>query len=395
MQGRIQDLKDYADKRYDQVKSILTSPRNEQTMKVGEALSPIVDEFGGPITTDVKKTFQSPVDVSTVKDSLASIVRDLDAAMPEAQRQASPGYAAVKQILSGPDTIDALTADKNLGALKSLLRQEGSGGKYLSTKSQGLARTAISSLTEAVEDTLKDAGGSVAPKLFQARKAVQSYYDTAELLNSLPKNAVGDYEPAAVFQRLTGGTGDRNGELLKNLQQYAPKEMKEIGRTWLQGLLDQITTEGGFQRAQGAFGKFQKMGPETRKVLLGSQADDVEKFLLGAKRLTTDINPSGTAKTGLATLGPLAVVYDMATGSGDTMDRLKKLPRDLAMLAAAGYTSNTLARLLFEPNAAKILTQGLRINATSGAMIGTRALGTGSLSRLFSPSQPPQNPLAP
>lgn len=386
LEARISQAKEYADKRYGQVRK--TAGRNvdviEQPVKLVEHQRP----DGTAWTEYVKpgaKTYETATDITASQANLRPIYEELAQAMPEFQRQSSPGFTALRQIVDGPGMVDALTADRNLGAVKALLRESGGASKYLNSQSQRLATMTIQQLSKDFETALGKAGGGALLKLQQGRSAVKRYHDVAELLGSFPKNAAGELEPAGVYGRLMGG-GDKNIELLGTLKHLAPNEVRQLGHTFFEGMLDKATREGGFGRAPGLVADWNRLGPATKRMMFGNEGTEaVNKLLLAAKLVTRDLNPSGSAKS-LAVLTPLANLGAVGAALGTV---LYGAPVGLAVagatygatkVASSAYTNKKLAELLLTKQGGKLLNQGLTLPVNSPPWIKARA----SLNALYS-----------
>lgn len=344
VQRRIASDKQIADAKYSQVRS--TVEANPTTVQTGTKASSIVGPNGAPIQSPVFETINAPVDLTGAKANLSPVYDELTKAMPEYQRQASPGLQALKQIIEGPDMQDALTVDRNLGAVKALFRKQ--ANPYLTTRSQGFAGKAIGELSDALDGTLSGLPGDALKTLNEGRAAVKSQHEVAELMATLPR------EPVQLYDRIASA-GDRSASLMQQLNAYAPGEMRQVGRTFLEGLMQKATTEGGFARAPGLMATWQKMGPRTKQLLFGSPqaVQELNNFFLAAKRLTGDVNPSGTGKL-LAALGPAGALLDGLFSPGDIKD---KAPR-LALEAGGGMAgARALSNLLLSPAGRQFLTQ--------------------------------------
>lgn len=110
LKGRISQAKDFADKRYDQVRSILR--RNQQDVVT---YRDAVDDAGNAFRERVVQSIETPVDLTGAKQQLRPLFEELSQTLPITQQQSSPGFTALKQLLDGPDAISAEIADKNLG----------------------------------------------------------------------------------------------------------------------------------------------------------------------------------------------------------------------------------------------------------------------------------------
>jgi hypothetical protein len=377
---KIKQAKSFADKKYSQVRSIMENPRNASTVQVGTKTSQLVDEFGVNFQSPINRTFNSATDLNAAKSKLGLVVDELSKTMPEFQQQSSPGYAALRNIVNGEGTLDALTVDQNLSAIKAMLREGGGAAKYLSNNSKRLATQTIGELESALNKSLTDAGGRAVEKLQAGRAAVKRYHSAAEFLASLPKNATGELEPAAVYKKLTTG-GDLQINLLKDLHTLAPKEVEELGHTFVRGMLDKATAEGGFSRAAGLMQDWNRMGPATKNLLIGDKAkqEAIDSFFLAAKRLTADPNPSGTGKL-ITALGPIGIALDMSMSPGTLEDKAKRLPVELAALGGVAAMNRALARVLLEKQGAPLFTAAMRANPNSALWMRARS----TLNAMFS-----------
>jgi soluble lytic murein transglycosylase-like protein len=171
-------------------------------------------------------------------------------------------------------------------------------------------------------------------------------------------------EPAKIYQNLTTG-GDRAFETLKELRRVAPREVATLGRTYLEGMLDKATAEGGFRRAEGVIRDWQKLGPETKRLMFGAQlTGDLDDFFLAAKKLAP---AEGSATAGrIAAFAPYALAGEVITaltvgGPGAAVKAAA------AGIGAAYVMPNVMARLLFTPGGAKLLTEAVKLPVGSAA----------------------------
>ena len=83
------------------------------------------------------------------------------------------------------------------------------------------------------------------------------------------------------------------------MAKVAPDELPKIGRAFLDNLMGQATAEGGFGHAKKLYADWQRVGPDTKRLLFKDPAlvRDLDSFFLLAKRLSDTPNPSGTALT--------------------------------------------------------------------------------------------------
>jgi hypothetical protein len=352
LQARINRLKGHADSLYNSVRQ--DTAANKQSVQTGTTTIPgsnpaaSLTPAGMPRTVPVMSTLETPVALDPIRKGLTPIYEDLKRALPDARRANSPAWRSLEELMTSDKThMNAMDFDKTLSAVKSLARDGDS--PFLSTQSQRVAKQIIANGEAEFQKAMAGAGPNTVAKLKQARNAVRAYHDTAELLGDL------NDEPARLYSNLVTG-GDRTLDTLKELHKVAPSELKTVGRTYLEGMVEKATNEGGFGRSAGIKADWQRLGPETKELLFGKQlTKDMDNFMLAAKRLTTERNPSGTAHM-TAALGGLgaagAIVHSLFTGS----------PAEAATAAGGLVVApNVAARLLLTPGGAKLMTQTLTL----------------------------------
>ncbi len=325
---------------------------------------PILDENGKPTTEDLPL----PVDMRPVKDALLPIYKKYERTMPSTDARASWGLKAIRNILDEGDFKSASTAEMDLGAIKEAARAE---LPELRDVSQGLAAQAVKELDTAIREAVSNArvegfdgaagGQNPALKaLLDGRKATAEKWEVADTLKSFGRK-IEDLEPVQVFQQLTWGR-DSGIQRLREIAKQAPDRMPDVGRAYVEGLLETATREGGFDKTRTVYNEWQKLGPETKKVLFRNPGliGDLDNFFTLAKKAAENPNPSGTAHQ-LAVMAQTGLVFtNPATG----------IPYVIGTAA--------LAKLLHSPRAAAILTEGLRV-----PLGGSRAVVTANaLSRL-------------
>jgi len=370
LQQRIARIKSQSDNLYDQVRA--GAAKNQQSVQVGTQTSPVVGPNGQPLTTPVMQVLDSPIDLNVQRAQLQPIWDDINRLMPEARKASSPAYSALKDLMGSKDSqMSAMDFDKFLGAVKAISRDGAS--PYLTNQSQALARKIITGGEQQLTQALAKADPTIPATLKSARNTVRAYYSTADLLDDI--NNV-NQEPGVLFDNLTRG-GDRVVNTLKDLSKVAPKELSTVGRVFIEDLLNKATKEGGFKRAPGMLQAWDRLGPETKALMFGKQANDIDQFMLAAKALTTDKNPSGTAKM-IAALGPYgaagAALFSALTGN----------PLAVGAVATEMATARAAANLLFTPGIGKSFT------ATTTSLPGaatTTGIGAASQQRTFPASQ--------
>lgn len=357
LKQRINRLKSYADQQYNAVRSQVE--KNKMAVQVGTEESPLVDPSGVPYKTPVANVIEAPIDLDKYRPALSTIYEELSRTLPEGRKAYSPSYTALKNVMdSGNRYMGAMDFDKFLGGIKNIARESGDN-PYLTNQAQGLARKMISSGEQELQSALEQAGPNVQSQLARGRAAVKAYHEAADVLSDLPT------EPASMYNQIMTG-GDRSYNTLQTLKRLAPAELRTVGKTFLQQLLDKATAEGGFGRSAGVMQDWMRLGPETKEVLFGKNlTGDLDNFFLAAKRLTASHNPSGTAHmlaslTGLGSVG--TALAELFTGHPG------------ASAATVGGTfvgPNLAARFLLNPSNAKLLSRAM-----------TTAPGTAEFSKL-------------
>jgi hypothetical protein len=335
----------------------------------GEA---VTDAAGNPLTKPTTQTLSSPVDMTGVKAAIKPILDRLDKTIPEAQRQASPGYQLVKQIVSSPDQVDLTTALDNLSAVKRI----GRGGNELpqvASASQGIAKAITAPFHDAVGSAIEEHLGPEGSDLWnQARqlttqKQILGKTFTRQQLDN----------PVGLVRRLTASE-DSGVPLLNKIKDAAPDAIPDVARAAFEGMIDKPQAGGGFTRMDGAIAKWNKLGSETKDILYGSRAGDIDKFFQFVKMAQENVNPSGT--------GPLMwAAHTLETAAHPVT----------ALLRTMG--SRQLARVLTAPNGPELLQQGLTVPVGPKAIAAAkaiRAIGIGGNAAGGSPSAQSESQVA-
>lgn len=321
---------------YDTLRQLEADPAYARSVQTGTTNQWAPD--GTLQTVPVMETMPLPADLTTAKAELRPVYDRLMQSLPLTQREASPGLQAIRQILDGPDHVPASVLDRNLGAIKSLGR--GADMPELRDVSQGLAAKAVSALEQAHADALAPAGSAAADALRTGREATAAKYAAQDVLDKVSD------EPVTAFNQATRAA-DASIEHLKSLQKLAPQEIPKIGRAVLESLFERAGgLEGGWGRATSVANRWENLGPQTKQILFGSRAADLDSFFLLTKMLAKDLNPSGTAMmAGTGAAGYAFAAHPVLTGVG--------------LLGSAG-----MATLMNTRAGVKLLTEGLRIPAS-------------------------------
>ena len=301
---------------------------------------------------DVLTTMQGAVDLRQSKAMLKPIYDRIMRQLPITQQRSSPGLKAIENIIQGPDFAPASVVDTDLGTIKGIAR--GADLPELRDMSRGLAAAAVKQLDTAVREAVARIGPEATQALESGRAATKAKYAAAEVLRGMRE------EPVQMFNQAIYAK-DAGIKLLRALQELAPMEMQKIGRAYLEDLLQTATAEGGFDRTAGLMAKWQRLGPETKRVLFGpSIAGQLDHFFLLAKKIGENPNPSGTAAvasigaqgaalltnpiaTIIGELGAAGVAKMLYSGRGigalnraaEALARVRTLPAKSAARAAA------------------------------------------------------------
>jgi hypothetical protein len=331
----------------------------------------VVDEEGGEIrkalkaegvdwdmqdvdtrTVTIMERIALPVDLKPTKTALRLVAKDMAENLPITDQRASKGLHAINQIINGPDLVSATAVDRNLGAIKELLR--GAESADLRNISQGLAARAVRELEFALQKGLKPAGPEAARALRRGRVLTQGKWEIADVAKKLGA------EPVETYRKLTLSK-DAHIDMLREVAKQAPEHLPKLGRAYLEGLFETATAEGGFGRSAKLFNDWQNLGSETKKLLFKNPAmvRDLDNFFLLAKRISENPNPSGSALVGSMVPYGYLFVTEPATGT--------------AMVIG----NNVLARMLFTPAGSRVLTNGLKVrlgNKAAAALAATQIL---------------------
>jgi hypothetical protein len=178
--------------------------------------------------------------------------------------------------------------------------------------------------------------------LREGRAATIAKYAAKDVLDTLNAEPVRSYGQAVAPR----DTGIAN---LREVVKLAPKSAEQIGRAWIDTALDKATAEGGFQRAQGLWADWERLGPETRKIVFGPQlTSDLDKFFLLGKKLAEQPNPSGTARM-LLSVGSGGLLFtEPVTGAAVTLG------------------TGALAKAMYSPRMVRALTRGFTMPVKNG-----------------------------
>lgn len=342
----IQRLHAEADKSYGHLRKIEDSiTPTTVTQKI-----PMTDSSGVTKPEAVSMPIRMAVDVRTAKVGLQPIFDDLMREREMAPLMGGKGRAAValKKLLEGPDYQKLSVVDAALGDLKALAR--GADMPELRTEGQSIAALAVKELDKQVRLAALKAGPDALAALDKGRAATRAKYATAEVLQQLHE------EPVRVVRSLTAND-DAAIVKLRSVAREAPDSLPLIGRAYLEDLMDTATERGGFQHADKLYADWQKLGPETKKLLFRNTRliSDLDNFFLLAKKIVETPNPSGTAYA-------LNVVK-----------------------AVAAIPNYAIAKALYSPRVVQLLTKGMKMSISGAAPV--RASAAGVIARALADAQ--------
>jgi len=334
----IEDQHTTANQNYDAFRAREADPSNTRVVQVGTQPPPFMQP-GAP-RMPIMAPMQFPTDMRAVKRLFQPIVDQMMQMLPVAQRDASPGLQAMRQVLDGPDFIPASIAERNRGALGGLAGQP--DVPQMRNVSQGLAARAYRELTAAIDQAIAHDPQAV-QALQEGRGATAAKYVADETLRHMRE------EPVGAYRQATAG-GDVNINHLRELQRLAPQEIPRLARAVMEELFRTAQGEqGGWTHAVKAAGQWEKLGPQTRRILFGPLDRDINNFWLLNRSLHTLANPSGSA---------FSYIAGTVTGIAGTAAYFA--PGTMATMVAAGAGWSALMNSAL---GVKLLTEGLSIPA--------------------------------
>lgn len=263
-----------------------------------------------------------PVDLRAAKDALRPVYEEWLQTMPLTQREASPGFTALKNIIEGDDFRPLGITDKNLSAIKqqmgdtpSAVGPQAAAGR---TASEGIAAKAVGKLETALDEALNAAparGAEARAALDRGRAARRAQQDIEDLQAAAVKG-----EPAKILGPLAA---DKDGgyRKLSVLQQISPDQIPVIGNAVLDEMLKKVTKRGDFSAgAQGALAQWERLGSRTKALLFPDpqHLKNLDAFFTMAYEAAQNPNPSGTAWRAMQ-MGELAGLFTPATSGWTRM----------------------------------------------------------------------------
>ncbi len=395
IEGRTTDLKAYKDKKYGAVEEAIERNRSKLQAEQDAAYAAKVKEtekFNNAEMAYVNKRRQlaanagqnpdgipmpklkelpkepapvigAEVNLKPIQDKLRGLYEELSQNMPTTQKDASPGYTRLKSIVEEKRSSKSATElDRDLSEIKRVLRSEQKD--YAATQSGRYAAATIDAIEGELQGAVEKAGGKPAVQnLLSARKGVKEMHTALDALEQVLPKADGPAAnaPANLFNRLTEA-GDTQFPKLEEIHRIAPRAVKDLGATYVEGLLQKITGEAGQADLSAARTAYNRLGPRTKKLLLGEVAPEFDEFIRYAPDLIRNINKSGSGYAMQASklINPGVAVLGFLAGGAEGIG-----------LAAAGLGgANAMAKFLFRKGNPTLLMDAMKYppNSSGGQM---------------------------
>jgi hypothetical protein len=327
-----------ADTAYGTLRQIEADPKNTRSVQVGTTKDP---QTGA--VTPVMKDVALPVNIAATRTALKPLYdglmreRELNGVM---MGDKSRALNALDKLMTAPDHAPLSLVDAALSDLKSFARSD---VPELRSTGQGVAAQAVKELDARVRGAAAQAGPGAVKALEDGRAATIAKHAAADVLESL--NA----EPVRTVR---GATGPRDATIvqLRQVAQQAPAALPQIGRAVLDDFLGKATEGGGFAHADKLYADWQKLGPETKRMLFKDPGyvKDLDSFFLLAKQAAKNANPSGTAHT-VAALAQGSTLFEPMVFAS-------------TVVGGAGVSA-----FLHSPAGVRILTEGLKLPRSQAA----------------------------
>jgi hypothetical protein len=297
----------------------------------------------------LEKANPTAIDIAATQSALRPLYQSLveENALVPLQGGRGRMLVALDRLMKAPNTVALSVAEKALSDLKSLSRGN-EAMPELRSEGQGIAAKSVGELQTQIDTAAQQAGKPIIDALRQGRAATREKWAVADVLDALNEKNV------SAFNQVLTKPGI---EQLRDLQRVAPGSIPKVARAWLEEKLDLATQEGTFAHTDRLYADWQKLGDATKQILFGQKMTaDLDNFFKLAKDLGKNPNPSGTANV----LG------------FNTAQALAYLP------------TKALTKILYSPDAIKLLTQGLRIGGRPGGVMvksAARVAGVGGVLR--------------
>lgn len=345
MLGTAKDLEDVAHGEYGNLRSLEADPANATSVQVG------TNPDGAP----KMETQGLPVDMRPAKQALAPIVDEYSRRMTPAQRSADPGLAAIKNILTRPDSLPASVAEADLGYLKEILRGDASG------QAKRLAGKAIDAMDMQVKTAVSQAGPDAVDSLERARQTWKNRTDILDTVKQLAGDTSGRKGQVLLTNKLLQ-PADASFPDLRRVLAIAPDAASDIGQAFLsERVFKKVSGGESLTNPTQASNLWNQIGPRTKEALYTpGQITDINDFLELAKRVSENPNPSNT-------------------GSLNAMLKMGVLVTNPIHGGSALVLGRNLAKVLYAPDGAANLK--LALQAGNPAQAGTAMQAVKTLMR--------------
>jgi hypothetical protein len=294
---KIEDLKAAQKQAYDAVAQ--AESNSLQKVKTGTQEVPDIQGVTtvGMKTVPVMTEMPAPVSLKEVKRAVQPILDDIEKELPISQRDTSPGYTVLKNVVSGPDYMPLSAAEKTLSRIKAIGRQEVL--PQIKDRAAGIASAVVPQLQTAIDTKAAEIGAL--DHLNIGRALTKEKYATGELLNSMSD------EPVRLVDYLTNA-GDKSIGQLREVAASIPGELPQIGQAYLKGILQKASANGKFDPAS-AMRAYNGLGAESKKLLFGDNTKNLDELfsIVGQKlqgpSLTTQQLGSSIGAAGGGILG--------------------------------------------------------------------------------------------
>jgi hypothetical protein len=394
IQGRTDRLKAYKDKKYGAVEEAIERNREklqaesdaqwkaqsrEVKLENFDTLSKWIQENKRRAKSGYKQQLPEPqlkplpekptvigaeVELKPIQDKLRGLYEELTQTMPTTMKDASPGYTRLKSIVEEQKpSKSAMDLDRDLSEIKRVLRSEQKD--YAATPSGRYAAATIDAIEGELKGAIERAGGPEAVEnLLKARRAVKGIHTAFDALDQILPKADGPAAnaPANLFDRLTA-SGDTRINQIQEIKKIAPRAVKDLAATYLEGALQKITGEAGQADLAAARTAHKRLGPRTKAELYGDLASEIDDFFEYAPDLIRNVNKSGSGFAIQAgrILNPVGAVLGYITGgAGNAVE-------GAAITESAMGGANAMAKFLFRKGNPTLVMDALKYPPESSA----------------------------
>lgn len=353
---------------YDSFRSLEQDPKYKKTVNVQEQARAGGDSF--PI--QMPQSVQLPVSLKVAKRALAPILQRLSKQWPEARKAASPGYAALKNIVEGPDWMSASELDGNLSGLKAIARQQG-----------GIAKAAVKEVEEALQIALDKADPEVREALQAGRDATRAKVALENVIKKMRDERQDPYRAITLDE-------------IAALKRETPEALPVLARGWLQVMMNRaFAAPGRFDHAAALYSEWMRTNQKVKYELYGPERmKAITTFFRTAAEVARLENPSGTAAQAAHVMkwGHSLLTWNPLSAAG------------AATIEIGQYYA---AHLLWDPKTAALMTKALKtpmklpsapavaaevVNAARAVGVPIQASGTARPLPLAADEQPQTQP---